>query len=1122
MKRILSFFTLLVLLSGTARAQITFDNIPPLSGGGNTAGGVSFNFTTNQSITIQNLRAAFSTATGTANVWYNPQKINGAPNISTTNGWVNLGSATFAGLSPASTSPVAQTIPVNLNLTMQPQDTFGFFIQWTGNVYPTTNTNIPTFTNGTVTIIADAKSAFAGTGTTPTYNPRQINGGVIYTLNTPCTAPPTAGTTNASVTAICPNTNFQLSLTGATVGTGLTYQWQSSANGTTWNNITGATARTLTTTQLTTTHYRVQVTCSGQTANSTPVQVTTSATPTSGTFTINKNAAPSVSNFISFAAAVASIECGGVNGPVIFNVVTGTGPYNESVTIPAIPGASATNTITFNGNGNKIAFASTAADRSVIRLDGADYIRINNLEIEASDATYGWGIHFLNGADNNIISNNTITIASTNTTESNSSGIVFSNSTTVVTSAGNTGNTNQITGNTIIGGFKGIHLNGVITGTGNNQLTNNIIKDFYSYGIEVGAAKGTLVEGNDISRPARTANGIFYGVYVSGGSVLTLVSKNRIHNSDGGDLTPTTAFYGLYITATDAPAGQENIFKNNLIYDVNNTGGIYGIYNSGSDGAFYYHNTVNLENPLNNAKDFGFYQITAGTNIKFINNIIKMNLGTGGLKYLIYFSTTTSTIVSNNNVLYFPATLTNHHTGYFSANKTTLADWKTANSNAYDQNSIFADPQFMNAAAGNLRPINPAVGNVGQGVPAVTDDIIGTLRNTVTPDPGAYESIPVANDLALTTISGPASSCGLTNQETLALTVINYGTASQSNIQVSYQINSNPVVTETLANPLASFATATHTFATKANLSASGNYTIVYSVALAGDANMANNTDTLHVTNSLIPALPVTFDFETATTGLGRFRTLVNTKSRIMEDSAASFGTTSYKGMLMDGIANAGFITPGGTSNPWTMNPDNFAAAKICITPGTGATTDSLIMTLDLKQLFKTANGNTNFRVTVNGNQVGPTHRPPFDPTNPATPIAWKQVKVNLTPYINLASIEVSLESSVKEEFANGTGPANLVDNINIFRKSGPTGLKENALASQLNVFPNPSNGLFHVNLPSGKTYSLEVSDLTCKTILKQTATGNAHLKLENTAKGIYLLKVTGEGSIATKKLVIE
>jgi len=166
-----------------AAQSITFDNVPPLSGGGNTAGGVCFNFTTNQAIIVENLRCAFSTATGTANIWYNPTKINGQPTISAANGWVNLGTATFAGQSPATTSPVVQTIPVALNLPMMPNDTFGFAIQWTGNVYPTTNTNIPVFTDGTVSIIADASCAYTfNSGMTSFFTPRQINGGVIYSI----------------------------------------------------------------------------------------------------------------------------------------------------------------------------------------------------------------------------------------------------------------------------------------------------------------------------------------------------------------------------------------------------------------------------------------------------------------------------------------------------------------------------------------------------------------------------------------------------------------------------------------------------------------------------------------------------------------------------------------------------------------------------------------------------------------------------------------------------------------------------------------------------------------------------------------------------------------------------
>ena len=88
-----------------------------------------------------------------------------------------------------------------------------------------------------------------------------------------CAGTPTPGNTISSVTAVCPSINFNLSLQNGTAGTGVTYQWQSSANGTTWTNISGATATTLSTSQTAATYYRCQVTCSGNTGSSNPVLV---------------------------------------------------------------------------------------------------------------------------------------------------------------------------------------------------------------------------------------------------------------------------------------------------------------------------------------------------------------------------------------------------------------------------------------------------------------------------------------------------------------------------------------------------------------------------------------------------------------------------------------------------------------------------------------------------------------------------------------------------------------------------------------------------------------------------------------------------------------------------------
>ncbi|MBK9477646.1 MAG: T9SS type A sorting domain-containing protein [Bacteroidetes bacterium] len=97
-----------------------------------------------------------------------------------------------------------------------------------------------------------------------------------YTINiipnTPCSGTPVAGTATAP-TSICPNVNFSVTLAGSTQASGLTYQWESSANGTSWTAISGATNPSLTGNQTTATHYRCIVTCAASSDTSTSVLV---------------------------------------------------------------------------------------------------------------------------------------------------------------------------------------------------------------------------------------------------------------------------------------------------------------------------------------------------------------------------------------------------------------------------------------------------------------------------------------------------------------------------------------------------------------------------------------------------------------------------------------------------------------------------------------------------------------------------------------------------------------------------------------------------------------------------------------------------------------------------------
>jgi uncharacterized protein YjdB len=86
----------------------------------------------------------------------------------------------------------------------------------------------------------------------------------LYTMNvTPaCSGAPSAGTATTSVSApVCPLTPIIIGLTGNTVGYDISYQWQSSANGTTWANISGVTTPSFTDYPGTDKYYRCLVSC---------------------------------------------------------------------------------------------------------------------------------------------------------------------------------------------------------------------------------------------------------------------------------------------------------------------------------------------------------------------------------------------------------------------------------------------------------------------------------------------------------------------------------------------------------------------------------------------------------------------------------------------------------------------------------------------------------------------------------------------------------------------------------------------------------------------------------------------------------------------------------------------
>lgn len=590
-------------------------------------------------------------------------------------------------------------------------------------------------------LIVGAPSPTATTlnGTVSTYKHRP-NIRITFIPPSPCTNPPNPGTVVSNLNPVCLGIEFNLSLTGYSIGTGQTYQWQISPDNTNWTDITGATTTSLTTSQSATNFYRCIVTC-GVSVPSPSLEVITPPA-VSGTFTINSALPTGSGNFQTFNDAYAYMSCG-INGPVVFNVDPASGPYNEQLVLNEVPGASATNTITFNGNGRVLEFLSTNTnERAVIKLDGADHFIFDSLTINAlatATTEYGFAVQLLNSADSNIVRKCSINVTDAQTS-TNHIGISISGSATSSTTTGAECDDNLFELNTIAGGYYGITNVGSSTiANQRNKFVNNIIKDFYLYGIYTNGTFQTLIEGNDFSRPARSnlGTGTSAGIYFTGLSTSAMVNANRIHGLLDADPTSANNVYGIYFTGVDALAGLENMVTNNAIYDIKSEGLIYGIYNSSSDNVFYYHNTISLDHIASTTSEDtrAFYQTTTASGIEFRNNLITLRRGGTGDVHGLYFNTSASTIVSNNNDIFFPAAA-NKFFGYNGTNQATLADWQTATSQ--DANSLAVNPFYVNLSLNNLQPTSPTLNDSGVPV-GITTDILGASRSATNPDIGAWE-----------------------------------------------------------------------------------------------------------------------------------------------------------------------------------------------------------------------------------------------------------------------------------------------------------------------------------------------------------------------------------------------
>ncbi len=89
-----------------------------------------------------------------------------------------------------------------------------------------------------------------------------------------------------------------------------------------------------------------------------------------------------------------------------------------------------------------------------------------------------------------------------------------------------------------------------------------------------------------------------------------------------------------------------------------------------------------------------------------------------------------------------------------------------------------------------------------------------------------------------------------------------------------------------------------------------------------------------------------------------------------------------------------------------------------------------------------------------------------------------------------------------------------VTENVNLC-----TGIAQNTLANEFVVYPNPSNGIFNINISS--TYNVTVSDVLGKVVYSaQLENGTHAINLNNYSNGLYILKAESNGQSKTLRLV--
>jgi len=410
-----------------------------------------------------------------------------------------------------------------------------------------------------------------------------------------------------------------------------------------------------------------------------------------------------------------------------------------------------------------------------------------------------------------------------------------------------------------------------------------------------------------------------------------------------------------------------------------------------------------------------------------------------------------------------------------------------------------------------------------QGQKAAMIATINTNRNSLLTSDGC-NPVPINQlDIALINILYPNTNA-CENPLTPVLEVQNIGSDVVTSFYIQYQVNGGSLQqyqwngslafseTAIITMPPVNFSSGSNTFFVLLNLP---NNSI--------DDNTVNNEQTtiFSLTN---PVTAINIPFEEGFES-GQFPpqdwTIQNVNNDVTWEltNTGGFGT-SAQCMYFDNFSGTSGSNPGGKKDALVTVPFNLSgntAAQVSFDVAYARrniiSSDSLIVSasfdcgLNWTRLY--ARG---------GNSLA---------TAPITPIAflpadtnWRKDTVSLSLFANYPAIRLMFENK------SGWGNNIYVDNINLEFLPISVGMKDYDF--KVNVYPNPNNGIFNIEITAQTPvdFSVQVFDIMGKEIYSEATLKSIgfqkQLNLSDTGSGVYLVKVSQQGSALFRRIVVQ